>query len=213
MQAEPTPTLFSDTVKPFRGRIALTYSLALFENVFELLYPFTIGLAINGLISNQGWISVLPFVGIWTLHIISATGRQMYDTRLFAKIYASVAQAMILRQQEAGVSTSEIAARSVMTREAIDFFEFEIPELLTALITLLGGVGMLYFYDFGSGLAMSVLLVPIALLYIRFGRKSLRLSERLNNRHENEVSAIIDGRKPRVAHHFKALKYWRLLIF
>ena len=203
-------TVFSDAVRPFYGRISFTYGLALLENVFELLYPFTIGLAINGLIAGEGWHSILPFAGIWILHITSATGRQMYDTRLFAKIYGVVAETMILRQQAHGVSTSEIAARSVMTREAIDFFEFEIPELLTALITMVGGVVMLYFYDPLSGAAMALFLVPIAWLYLRFGKKSLRLSERLNNRHEREVSAIIDGRQPRVASHFKALAYWRV---
>ncbi|NQZ47645.1 MAG: hypothetical protein HRT63_09000 [Erythrobacter sp.] len=210
MANEGPSTLFFETVKPFRLRISFTYGLTLMENVFELLYPFTIGLAINGLISGQGWQSLAPFIIIWLLHITSATARQMYDTRLFAKIYGAVAEKMILRQTAAGVSTSEIAARAVMIREAIDFFEFEIPQLLTALITMFGGVAMLYYYDALSGIVMSLLLGPISWLYFRFGKKSLRLSERLNNRHEKEVHAIVDARQHRVAYHFKALAKWRV---
>ncbi len=200
-------TLFFETVKPFRWRISFTYGLTVMENVFELLYPFTIGIAINGLMSGEGWQSLIPFVVIWLLHITSATARQMYDTRLFARIYGAVAGRMIIRQQAADISTSQIAARSVMTREAIDFFEFEIPELITVIIAMFGGVAMLFYYDFWSGLIMAGLLVPITFLYLRYGHKSLRLSERLNNRHEREVKAIVDGRAQRVQYHFKALAF------
>lgn len=204
-------TLFA-TVKPYRLRLAFTYGVTLLENVFEVLYPFTLGIAINGLIAGEGWQAVMPFAAIWFAHIVTATFRQMYDTRLFARIYAHVASNFIVRQRRGGTSTSEVAARSAMAREAIDFFEWEIPASVTAIIGLFGGIIMLFFYDTLSGAAMATVMVPIFLLYFLYGRKSLQLTEKLNNRQEREVLAIEDAGRKRVSMHFKALAKWRVFL-
>ncbi|MEO0397824.1 MAG: ABC transporter six-transmembrane domain-containing protein [Pseudomonadota bacterium] len=212
---DKTPTVeqgakLFDAVRPFKLRIAFTYGLALIENVFELLYPFTIGLAINGLIAGEGWVSLAPFAGIWIFHIATGTARQLYDTRLFAKVYSEVTGGMVVRQRKAGVSTGEVTARAVMAREAVDFFEFEVQAVATALINLIGGVFMLFIYDVQAGAVMALLLIPIFILYFLYGRKSLALSIRLNNRHEREVDAIEDGRRQRVRRHYKAWARWRI---
>ena len=201
-----------ETARPFRLRIAFTYSLTLLENVFEILYPFAIGLAINGLIAGDGWQSVLPLAGIWFAHICTGAARQLYDTRLFARIYSEVAGQMIVRQRASGSETSEVAARTVMAREAVDFFEFEIPELATAVISLIGAVLMLFLYDLVAGGVMAALLIPISFIYLRYGKRALSLSIKLNNRHEKEVGVVEDGRRVRVSKHFRAWSRWRILL-
>ncbi|MEM6682066.1 MAG: ABC transporter six-transmembrane domain-containing protein [Pseudomonadota bacterium] len=204
-------TLFA-TVKPFRWRLAFTYAILLMETGFEVFYPFTLGLAINGLLTGDGLVSVLPFAATWLAHILSATFRQMYDTRLFARIYGLIAGNLILRQKQAGAEESAIAARSAMAREAIDFFEFEIPEVVHAIVGLLGGIALLYVYDVIAGLVMTFILGPIYLLYRLYGGRSLLLSRRLNNRLEREVTVIRDGRAQRVRSHFKSLARWRIML-
>ncbi|MEM7740858.1 MAG: ABC transporter six-transmembrane domain-containing protein [Pseudomonadota bacterium] len=212
MDGNDEPQTFLGAVKPYRLQVSATYTVMLLENVFELLYPFTIGLAINGLIAGDGIVSLLPFAGIWFFQLVTATARQVFDTRLFAKMYGDVAGRMIVRQRQAGVTTGEVAARSVMTREAVDFFEFEVPAFVTATISLIGGVAMLFLYDFVAGAAMALALVPVFVIYFLYGRRSLALSRRLNDRHEREVSAIESGRPARVFKHFKALARWRVML-
>ena len=203
---------FFGAVRPYRLRVAFTYGVMFLENILELLYPFAIGLAINDLIAGKGALSLAPFAGIWFFQLITATARQLYDTRLFARIYGEVSGRMIVRQRDAGVSTGEVAARSVMAREAVDFFEFELPTLVTALVSMLGGMAMLFFYDLIAGAIMASLLAPILIIYFFYGRRTLALSRRLNNRHEREVGAIEDGRRPRVMKHFRALARWRVML-
>ena len=199
-----------ETIKPFRLRIAFTYTVLSMETVFEVLYPFTLGIAINGLLNGDGVIAVLPFAAMWLAHIASATFRQMYDTRLFAAIYGLIAGNLILRQKGAGESDSAIAARSAMAREAFDFFEFEVPTIITAIVNLFGGVIMLFLYDWLAGLVMAVLLGPIIIIFHFYGGRSLLLSRRLNNRLEREVNVISDGRAPSVRSHFRSLAKWRI---
>ena len=111
-----------------RWRIALTYGVTLLENLFYLLYPWTIGLAIDGLLAGKGPWSLVPLVVIWGLHIVVGAARQVYDTWVFARIHAEIATGTIARQRAAGMGTTEIAARSVMSRELVDFFEREVPD-------------------------------------------------------------------------------------
>ena len=133
-----------------RWRIGLTYGVTLLENLFYLLYPWTIGLAIDGLLAGNGLRSLVPLVVIWGLHILVGAARQVYDTWVFARIHAQIATGTIARQRTAGVGTTEIAARSVMSRELVDFFEREVPTIVTAGLGLVGGMAMLLWYDHGE---------------------------------------------------------------
>ena len=125
------------------------------ENLFTLLYPFTTGLAIDGLLAGEGPRALAPLVIVWGLHIVVGAVRQAYDTRVFAKVHAELATRIVMRQRAAGYGMAEIAARSVMARELVDFFEREIPTMATAVIGLVGGVAMLFFYDVVSGVIVA----------------------------------------------------------
>lgn len=210
--AIPAGATLLGTVRPYRSRVAFTYGLTLAENLFELLYPFAVGLAIDGLLAGRGWPSLMPFAAVWLAHIATGAFRQRYDTRLFTRIYGDVAGAMVERQRAAGISTGEVAARAVMAREVVDFFEIEVPAMTAAAIQTFGGIGMLFVYDALAGAIMAALLVPVAGLHLLYGRRALALSVRLNDRHEREVDAVADGRRGRVRAHFRALARWRVML-
>lgn len=209
---EVSPETLAGDMRPFRGRIGITYGLTMIETVFELLYPFAAGLAIDGLLGGEGWVSLMPLAMLWLAHIGAGAVRQLYDTRLFTRLYGTIAAAMIDRQRRAGASTSEVAARSDMARELIEFLEHEVPQAATTLVTLIGSVVMLFVYDLVAGAIMAGLLIPVIVINIVYGRRALRLTVRLNDRSECEVDAIADGRRNRVQAHFRALARWRVLL-
>ncbi|MEA3070573.1 MAG: hypothetical protein QOD29_2019 [Alphaproteobacteria bacterium] len=43
----------TETIRPFRWRIAFTYALTVIEDLLELSYPWATGLAINGLLARR----------------------------------------------------------------------------------------------------------------------------------------------------------------
>jgi ABC-type multidrug transport system fused ATPase/permease subunit len=186
-----------------RWPIALTYAVTLVENLFALAYPFTIGLAIDGLLPGHGLVALGPLVSVWALHIVVGAARQVYDTRVFARIHAELATGTVVRQRAAGYGTAEIAARSVMTRELVDFFEREVPTMATAVIGLVGSVAMLIFYDMLTGLIVAALLLPVFTVYRVFGRRAHALNRDLNNETEREVNLIVAGRLGPLASHFR----------
>ena len=186
-----------------RWRIALTYAVTLLENLFYLLYPWTIGLAIDGLLAGKGWWSLVPLVAIWGAHIVIGAGRQVYDTWVFARLHARIATATIERQRLAGIETTEIAARSVMSRELVDFFEREVPTLMTAALGLVGGIAMLFWYDRPVGLIVTVWMAPVLVVYAIMGRRAHGLNPDLNDETEREVDLIERNRFMPLASHFR----------
>lgn len=196
----------STTAEVFRAerwRISVTYGVTLLENLFYLLYPWTIGLAIDGLLAGKGPTSLVPLVSIWGLHIVVGASRQVYDTWVFARVHAEIATGTIVRQRAAGMGTTEIAARSVMSRELVDFFEREVPTLATASLGLVGGIAMLFWYDWLVGLIVTAWMVPVLVIYTVMGRRAHRLNKDLNDETEREVDLISRGRLGPLASHFR----------
>ena len=199
----PSTSATQAVLRAERWPIALTYAVTLVENLFALAYPFTIGLAIDGLLAGHGLVALGPLVSVWALHIVVGAARQVYDTRVFARIHAELATGTVVRQRAAGYGTAEIAARSVMTRELVDFFEREVPTMATAVIGLVGSVAMLIFYDTLTGLIVAALLLPVFTVYRVFGRRAHALNRDLNNETEREVNLIVAGRLGPLASHFR----------
>ncbi len=192
-----------------RGRITLTYVLALLENLFELMYPLAIGMAINGLIGGET-AALMPLVLIWLSHIAVGGFRQVYDTWLFSHLYADIATDIAVLQRGAGKDVSEVAARVEMTRAFMDFFELEVPSLVAAAAGLFGGVALLFLYDPVSGAIMAALLGPVGLINAFMGVRALRYNRALNNQLEQQVDIIATGLRRRNRLHFGRLAQWRV---
>ena len=198
-------TLFST----YRRRILLTFSLVLLENVFELLYPFATGVAINGLL-NGNYSSLSLLGSAWFAHLISGAFRKVYDTHTFTRVYGDVATAVVLTQGARGVPTSQIVARSALSRELVDFFEHDVPAIITTFTGFAGALVMLFLYDRGIGLYCLLVLVPLLVINRIYARRANVLNRGLNDQLENEVD-IVTARQPEaVRTHYRLLAQWRV---
>lgn len=186
-----------------RPRIALTYSITIVENVFSILYPFATGHALDGLLGGSGPRALWPLAAVWLLHTVLGGLRQVYDTQIFTSIYAELATSAVVRQRAAGVGTTETAARAVMARELVNFFETELPMLATAGIKFIGSLAMLFFYDFAAGTLVAAQLIPACLIYGGFNRRAQPLQRALNDETEREVRLIEAGAAGPLAEHFQ----------
>src|SRR5215208_4796055 len=169
--ARPTPSGISalDAIRPFRWKIALTYALTLVEDLLELSYPWATGVAINGLIEHEYKLA-LPIVIAWSLRSAIGLFRQMYDTRVYTRVYNTIVERTILRQRAAGIKASNVAARSAMSRDFVTFFEKDVPVLVGALIGIFGSVAILFWYDLVIGALVAFLFLPALIvnrIYVR----------------------------------------------
>lgn len=203
------PSLITKHVRAMRFRIGFTYMLTLAEVSFELLYPWAIGLAINGLIGSDPW-ALSWLAGVWAAHIVVGGARQAYDTRLFSKLSAAIATDLSVTQRASGEMVSAVSARAAMVEEVRDFLEFEVPYLMTLVLGLFGGLAMIYVYDSVSGVIMTALLIPVTAIFFRLGKVSLRLHRVYNDQSERQVTAIERGQRSSLRTHFLRLAKLRI---
>ena len=196
-------------IKSRRKQISFTYLLTLIENIFELMYPWAIGIAINGLLMDK-WQLVIPLIVIWVLHIVIGGLRQLYDTRLFTRIYSAMAGDVIALQREDSTEVSQVSARVDMAEEFIDFFETEMPVIFATIISLIGSLVLLFFYDVWSGLIIAGLFVPIAVINFMTGRRALKMNEAYNTQWEEEVDIVRQAHPRRTRVHFGRLAQWKI---
>lgn len=192
-----------------RWRIGFTYLLTAVENIVELLYPLAIGFAINGLLIKQAS-ALWPLAALWFGHIVLAAARQLYDTRLFAPLYAGLAVDMASAQRGAGQSAGEVTARVDMAHDYVEFFETDVPRLGAVAISLIGGVALLTSFDLLAGAIVAALLLPVAAINLWLARHSYRLNRSINDQQELQVDVIaLAGLRP-LKRHFGRIARWRI---
>jgi ABC-type multidrug transport system fused ATPase/permease subunit len=193
----------------YRGRIVVTYVVTLAENLFELCYPSLTGLAVNGLLKHD-FTGLALLLGVWFAHTATGVFRQSYDTRVFSAIYTDLATRTVSEQETMGVTTSQIVARSSLSREFVNFFERDVPSTVNSVFGLLGALVLLFFYDVWSAVFCIFLLIPLALLNRRYSKRTLTLNKRLNDQLEREVSVLTRRMPSRVFGHYRLLSKWRI---
>jgi hypothetical protein len=199
----------AEAIKPFRWRIALTYALTVVEDLLELSYPWATGLAINGLLAHD-YRMAAPVMIAWVLHTAVGCARQMYDTRLYTEVYNAIVIDTVLRQRQAGIEPTTVAARSTMSREFVTFFEKDMPVVINAVVGIVGSAAILFYYDLVIGAATALLFLPVAVINRNYMRQSLALNAALNNQLEQEVKIIDGAQQPAVMGHFAEVRAWRV---
>jgi hypothetical protein len=198
-------------VRPNRRALAVTYGAAVVENTFELLYPFAIGLAVDGLLDGS-WGGVILFVLLSLAHTCLGVARQWYDTRLFNRLSAAFATDLVEDQRAEGVATTAVVARTLLADEYVDFLRSGVNTAITAAFAVVGSLVMLLFYDPLLGLVAAVVAIPVALINRRLMRRSGRIYRVLNDQSEREVSLIDEGSVADVRHHFGVIAgHWNRL--
>ncbi len=190
----------------YRARIAGTLSLLTVERLLGVAVPFVLGVAINDLIAGS-------LRGVWWLvalevtALLIGTGRRLYDSRVYAGIYSDVADNTA---QRTDISVSRRAARLGLARELVDFFEWELPELLAALVGILGALTMLIYLLPSVGALSIVVGLLVAVVFVLSRGRMFNLNKLLNNELERQVTMLESGRAFLRWRHLSRLARWRI---
>lgn len=191
-------------------QLVLTYSLFSLEMLGSLLRPFFLGVAINGLIkgSYEGLILLSVVHLAW---LLVGTIRHMYDTRTYSSIYNSLVTQFLSRRY-GKTEVSKLSAHSTLSREFVDFLEFDLAYVIEAVYNLFGSLVLLYFYDSAVvGICFAILLPVIAISYF-YGKKMRKLTRLKNNELEKQVEIISEGNNKNIRGHYNELRKWQIKI-
>jgi len=191
-----------------RYQLLFTYILFSLEMLGTLLRPFFLGLAIDGLIKNN----YDHLVSLLLVHlgcIVIGTFRHRYDTRTYSAIYTSLVT-NFLKKRRGGVS--KLIAHSTLSREFVDFLEYDLVYVIEAVYNIAGSVILLMFYDANVvGICLGIL-VPVSVTSYFYGKKMKRLTKFKNDELEKQVDIITEGNTLAIRRHYGKLREWQIKI-
>ena len=195
--------------KAYPGKLFCTLSLVALENALLLAYPLFAGFAVDSILRGDAS-SALFYAAVVMAFWVVGAARRALDTRTFTRIYADLAVPVILNQRLQNHSTSKAAARVVLARDFVDFFEKHVPVIATALVSIVGAAAMFLVIEPWVGLACFAALLLCIILLPRFARRNEQLHERLNNRLEKEIGLVEKVGAQTLRRHYQLLSRLRI---
>jgi len=205
----PEPITHGAIFRKNRWPIIGTFSLLGIENLLQVAEPLVLGLAINALIA-QDWGGFVLLCVLEGVILLIGVLRRLYDTRVYAKIYAQVGGDVVAREQGRGVPMTQISARAKLVQEVVDFFEFELPAAVTAIVTLTGSLAMILFLNGRVFLAALAAAITTGLIFWIASKRITGLNTQLNDELERQIAAFEKRRASARRLHFLRLARTRI---
>ena len=200
-----SPTL-SGIWLTYRRKIVATMSLLTAERLCAVAVPFVLGVAINDLIAGE-------YRGVWLLAGLEAAVltigvlRRLYDTRVYAGIYTDIADRVA---SKTSTPVTRRAARLQLGRELVDFFEWELPQLVSSVIGIVGAFAMLLYLLPTVGAVSAIIALLIGAIFVASKRRMFSLNKLLNNELERQVTMLEGGNVFSRRLHLGRLARWRI---
>jgi ABC-type multidrug transport system fused ATPase/permease subunit len=135
----------------------------------------------------------------------------MFDTRTYSAIYTSLVTQFLSRRYGKG-EVSKLSAHSTLSREFVDFLEFDLAYIIEALYNIVGSMILLSFYDTSIVAVCLGILLPVMATSYYYGKKMRRLTKLKNDELEKQVSIIAEGNQAVIKSHYGKLRKWQIKI-
>lgn len=193
-----------------RYQLIFTYSLFSLEMLGNLLRFYFFGEAINDLIKGS-YHGLIVLTLVHLAYLIIGTIRHMFDTRTYSAIYTSMVT-QLLSQKYNKINVSKLTAHSTLAREFVDFLEHDLVYVFEALYNIFGSLIILFFYDKLIVSICLVIMIPVIIMSMVYGKKMLRLNKNKNDELEKQVDIISTGNPITIHQHYNDLRKWQVRI-
>jgi len=196
-------------VRRFWRNTSLTWLLVVVEGLTLLLMPMVIGWAVDGLMHSSG-------VGLWQLGwlcvilLIVGGARRLYDTRAYARIYETVVNEIVSREQARRSSVSVISARTGLFEEFVQFLEDSIPGIIHEVIGVSGTLLIIFILDPRVFIACLAAIVATIVIYTLTQKHIYRYNYEENDEAERHVAVLTAADKDQTRRHFSYLMKWQI---
>lgn len=190
-------------------RLLGTLSLVGLENALLLAYPLFAGFAVDSILGGNV-VHALSYALVVLLFWLVGAFRRAVDTRVFTRIYADIAVGVVRSERRQREAASASAARVVLSREFVDFFERHVPVMVTAVVSMFGAVAMLVVIESLVGVASLLVLISALIILPGFARRNEVLHSRINSRLENEIRLVNRVGLRTLSRHYRMLSALRV---
>lgn len=187
----------------YKTQISFTFILLTLESCLLAIIPFGIGLSIDSLKNDSGG-GLYILLAIFFSILVISTSRRLYDTRIYSKIYALLCTSLIKNYKKEKINNSIIVARSSLIKELVDFFEHDLTEAYTSIITISGALVMILYLNSNIFILCFISTIIIGSIYKISENEIYEKNEELNNELEKRLT-IINNRNIFIIPHLKKI--------
>lgn len=193
-----------------RYRLIITYILFSIEMLGNLMRPFFLGVAVDGLIKGN-YDGLILLSAVHFSWLVAGTIRHRFDTRTYSAIYTSLVTKFLSRRYNKS-DVSKLSAHSTLAREFVDFLEFDLVYVIEAAYNIFGSLILLFYYDMSVVLVCLSILLPVIGLSYLYGKRMKKLNREKNDELEKQVDIIATGNTHLIKQHYDILKQWQIRI-
>jgi ABC-type multidrug transport system fused ATPase/permease subunit len=205
----PGTWIIQTILKKHKYQLLLTYTLFAVEMLGLLLRPYFLGEAVNGLLKGS-YDGLFYLVGAHLLWVVTGTIRHLYDSRTYSEIYTSLVTRLVSRNRSKEVS--KLSAHSTLSREFIDFLEFDLNYVIEAVYNIIGSLILLCFYDAQVVLLCLGMMIPVTIASYFYGKRMRVLNKHKNDELEQQVNILATKNTHRIHQHYNELRKWQIKI-
>jgi hypothetical protein len=196
------------TLNEYRWLLALTYALFALEMAGSLARPFFLGKAVDGLLVGD-YAGLTQLVAVHLGWLTVGVARQVIDTRTFSSVYTTFITRLFDRT-DSGLDISRRSAYSSLSREIVEFLQYDLVYVIEAAYNVLGSLIILFFYDRSVVLVCLASLVPVSAFSMLYGRRTARLNVQKHDELERQVDIIASEDPALIREHYNTLRHWQV---
>ncbi|QNA46286.1 ABC transporter six-transmembrane domain-containing protein [Lacibacter sediminis] len=205
----PGKWVIQTIVKQYKYKLLITYALFAVEMLGLLMRPYFLGEAVNDLIKGS-YNGLFYLAGAHLLWVITGTIRHRYDSRTYSEIYTSLVVKLMSKHKQKDLS--KLSAHSTLSREFIDFLEFDLNYIIEAAYNIVGSMILLFFYDTQVVLLCLLMLIPVTITSYIYGKRMRRLNKFKNDELEQQINVLATRNPLRINEHYNKLRKWQIKI-
>ncbi len=205
----PGKWVIQTIVKQYKYKLLITYALFAVEMLGLLMRPYFLGEAVNDLIKGS-YYGLFYLAGAHLLWVVTGTIRHRYDSRTYSEIYTSLVVRLMSRNKNKELS--KLSAHSTLSREFIDFLEFDLNYIIEAAYNIVGSMILLFFYDTQVVLLCLLMLIPVTITSYIYGKRMRRLNKFKNDELEQQINVLATRNPLRINEHYNQLRKWQIKI-
>lgn len=124
-------------------RMLTTYAVLLAESVVFAFFPYYLGKAVDGVFGgDRSWFFL--YLIICMAGCVVGAARRCYDTRVFGGIWRRLSGDVVVRMMDNGADPSKVITRAGLSTRFIDFYEFAVPTIVRASVSVIVAIIMLW---------------------------------------------------------------------
>ena len=191
----------------FKWQFIFNFVLIVLESIIDLLFPLFIGFAIDGAI-NGSQIEAIQLGVLGFVAILIGGGRRYFDSRFYAKVYQKIGTKILskMKTDQPSIKT----ARLGMIREAIEFMENSLPELIANIIGIFGVIFIIASLNLSVFFGSLIATFLVFSIYLLTSKKTIRLNSSYNDELEKQVDIITTNDQYQLAIHLKNTMKWNV---